>query len=465
MQKAAMWLCLWTSGTAMAAPEFWITGSCPGNARVQGTGFTPGGAVEISATLSPSTNAWSSGACASTERQTWPTDPMRTLTADAQGRINQQVRLTAGMCGYWAEATDTTTCMPTGTWPLAGWPRAAYTPTLRDHDMTESGSYVTAQVYGGRVQVTCAAADGTPIATQVVGSMATSGFGSSVGVWTNRPGTATLVAWRNYYGPGEDLRYAWLDSACQPVVRNAIIASGEYFEFFDAAISDDGQALVTWSDGDTEIAAIDPTGTLRGVSHVMDISASYGTHIAMNQLTGAGIVAAQVHSGNGIYYRRFDHTGTWIDAAPVLMPVDYHYWYDGFTVGMNDTGAFVFEWRGDGDHLGLRFYDSMGNFVNQVDLTTPDFEGWAGGHSYDSFRLRHQEIPLDGPNFVVGEVYNWIAGSNLSVQHFCYSPTGLLLASGATTHSVAEGMTIRTDGHANAILRDNAGLHWLSGYP
>jgi hypothetical protein len=132
---------------------------------------------------------------------------------------------------------------------------------------------------------------------------------------------------------------------------------------------------------------------------------------------------------------------------------------------MNDEREWVLLWRSDGDQIEARFFDSMSSPVAWVRRTTPDFEGWAGGHCYDSFRTRHQEIPLRGSNFIIGEVYNWIAGTNLSVRHWEYTPSGVLVEQGRTSLSLPEGLTVRMDGEGNAYVRDGDGLYDLGYWP
>jgi hypothetical protein len=243
-----------------------------------------------------------------------------------------------------------------------------------------------------------------------------------------RSSQKVLTTWydRNGGDANKRLAYTLLDDKCQPIVENktAIAVANGYFEFHDGAIDAVGNAVVAVSpNGATRVNWIDASGVAKVQQDAFNINALYGTHVAMNQATGEGILVAQIHSGNGIHYRRFNANGTWKDPAAVPIPVNYHYWYDGFTVGMNDKGEFAVLWRSDGTVLDMRFFNPDGSVKQNVQRSTIDFEEWDGGHCYDSFRRRHQELPLRGDNFVLGEVYNWITPQqNRITHHFEYTP-------------------------------------------
>ncbi len=336
-----------------------------------------------------------------------------------------------------------------------------------DHDVAADGALATLRASGGQILVTCYEPDRTLRKAEfAVGSYVTT---NAAGVFMSREAHHVMAVWRDNDNVSslESLKYAYLDDACDVLVPETVVWGPDsgYYEFFDAALDDDGAGAIVYSNGATEIAWIDDVGSLSGTEQVMDIGAYYGTHVALNQAQGTGIVMAQIHSGDGLYYRRFSMPGSWTDWTAVQIPVNYHYWYDGYTVGMNDNGHFVVLWRSHGTQIDMKFFDNWAVEVAYVTRSTPDFEGWNGGHCYDSFRRRHQEIPLRGDNFVLGEVYNWIAGDNLSVQHFEYTPSGSLVSQDATTYSCDEGLTIRLDELNVAYLRDESTLYMVPGYP
>jgi hypothetical protein len=347
-------------------------------------------------------------------------------------------------------------------------------PDTEDYDVAGDGALVLTRSAAGNIHVTCYNADRTVRRAEFVAGLydlQPNDVPPHPTVYMARDSQKVLVTWYDRNGGDADhrLAYTMLDAACQPIVENktAIAVPNGYFEFHDGAIDALGNAVVAVSpNGATRINWIDASGVAKAQQDAFDIGALYGTHVAMNQATGAGILAAQVHSGNGIYYRRFDANGAWQDPGAVQVPVNYHYWYDGFTVGMNDNGEFVVLWRSDGVALDMRFFGADAGVDADVTRMTIDFEEWDGGHCYDSFRRRHQEIPLRGDNFVLGEVYNWITPQdNRITHHFEYTPAGALVAEDSTDHNLPEGLTIRVDQNGFSYLRDEAGIHILAAYP
>jgi len=339
----------------------------------------------------------------------------------------------------------------------------AVSGTLRDHDVSADGSARLLSIDSGTIYLTCFTPDGTDTSGLLeVGEYETwlSDFGSSFAVYTSRVSKHSIVVWRWQTEAGsQELRYTYLDADCTVLNRSQTVWSGDYMEFLDAAIDDRGRAVIAYGQGATRTATVDSDGTLLRTETAFDIDATYGTHVAMNQSTGAGIVASQVHSGDGIYYQRFDADFNWIDASPVRMAAGYHYWYDGFTVGMNDHDEFAFLWVSGTSTINMAFYDADGSRVADVTRGMPSFGG------YDVFRRRHAEIPLNGDNFIFGEVYTHTYSAGTTVRHFEYTPTGAFVSEGSTTHSLNEGLTIRTDGWGNATVRDASTVMALYSYP
>ena len=341
-----------------------------------------------------------------------------------------------------------------------------------DYDVAGDGALVLVRDAYPNLYVTCYNADRSIRRAEFLAATYTSNASRA---WPEihiaRASQRVLLTWLEGGNgvPTSQIRYTLFDDACQPIAANktALAIPNGYGEMYDAAIDADGDAVVAVSPNETQIVHLSADGAVKKAQAIaFDIDAVYGTHVAVNQATGEGIVAAQQHSGNGIYYRRFNADGSWKDNAAVHMSVDYHYWYDGFTVGMNDASAFVFLWRPGGTTLKMRFYAANGAVVADVQRSTIDFEGWNGGHCYDSFRLRHQEIPLRGDNFILGEVYNWITPQqNRTVHHFEYTPTGQVVSVASTTINVDEGLTIRADLSGAAYVSDHKDIHVLTGYP
>lgn len=345
---------------------------------------------------------------------------------------------------------------------------------IEDYDVAGDGALVITRSDAGNILVTCFNADRSVRRPEFIAGkydLQPNDVPPHPTVYMARTSQKVLTSWydRNGGDANHRLAYTLLDDKCQPIVENktAIAVPSGYFEFHDGAIDAVGNAVVAVSpNGATRINWIDPSGVAKAQQDAFDIGALYGTHVAMNQATGDGILAAQIHSGDGIYYRRFKQGGAWQDPAAVKVPVNYHYWYDGFTVGMNDKGQFSFLWRSNGTVLDMRFFNADASVKADVQRMTIDFEGWNGGHCYDSFRRRHQELPLRGDNFVLGEVYNWITPQqNRITHHFEYTPAGELVAEDSTTFNLDEGLTIRVDQNGFSYLRDNQGIHILAAYP
>ena len=334
---------------------------------------------------------------------------------------------------------------------------------IADIDVSSGGLTAITSLSGAEVRMSCYTETGEALAVDIdVGGNAIT-YAEPV-VQVSRPGDRVLVTWFAD-GSTNEIRYRMFDSACAPISGEEV-ATLNGNEWYDAAVADDGRAViaVTASEG-TEMIFLNADGTILR-SEIAFTNAAYGTHVALQSSTGAGIIAAQEHSGDQIYYRRWDADLEWIEEDSVWMETESsHYWYDGFTVGMNDVGDFVFLWRPDGTQLDAAFFDPAGTRVADVTRETEDFEGWDGGHCYDSFRRRHQEIPVREDNFILGEVYNWIAGSGLTIQHFEYTPEGELLAENDTDISLPEGLTLRLDGAGQAIAHDGSTATNLGYYP
>ena len=340
-------------------------------------------------------------------------------------------------------------------------PDVAFPGSLNDFDVADDGRMARTWVSDGNAYIDCYDGSGGVIAEGVLAGTNARNWAGPIAVW-NRPGNRLLVVW---YTEDAHNKYQMFDGSCRAVggVGTAFAPGNEWF---DAAVADDGSAvIVNTISGVTKVARLNSSGGLTRTDDAFD-DADYGTHVALDPDSGAGIVSSQTHSGDGIYYRRWNAGDSWMEGDSVRMATgNYHYWYDGHTVGMNDTGDFVFLWRSDGDQIDMAFYNSGGARVANVNRATPDFEGWDGGHCYDSFRRRHQEIPLRGSNFILGEVYNWIAGGGQTVEHWEYTPGGGHVRTGSTDISVGEGLTIRLDGAGDAYVHDERGVYGLGYYP
>jgi len=344
---------------------------------------------------------------------------------------------------------------------------------IDDYDVAGDGALVIVRAEAGSLHVTCWNGDASVRRAEFVAGAYNPNQGGQPKpeIHIARDAQKVLVTWFDDGGGPANHRiaYSLLDADCQPIVsdQTAIALPEAYFEFHSSAIDAAGNSVITVSPNQTLMTFVAADGQAGPQQEAFDIDAVYGTHVAVNQTTGEGIVAAQQHSGNGIYYRRFELGGAvWIEPGPVHLPVDYHYWYDGYTLGMNDESEFVFLWRSGGTTLDMRFFAADGTAVADVQRETIDFEGSDGANCWDSFRRRHQEIPVVGDDFVLGEVYNGSTPQdNRTVQHFRYTALGELVTEDSTTVNLDEGLTIRADQLGRSFLRGPAGIVVRTNYP
>ena len=338
---------------------------------------------------------------------------------------------------------------------------------LYDFDSADDGSLVLSRFAAGQVFVTCYNPDlSVRKAEFVVGKydlVPAPGPGPTVNI--ARTSQKVIVSWHDPTGQGQKprMKYAYLGSACEVLVPEAVALEGVgYMEYHDTAIDAVGNAVIGVSREYTQIAFIDSNGAIKSKQTAFTINqTAYGTHVAVNQATGEGVISAQPHSGGTLYTRRFNLDGTWKDPAVVPVAVNNHYWYDGHTVGMNDQGQYVLLWRSSPTKLDFRVFNNDGSVLANVQRPTPNFEN---GTPYDAFRRRHSEIELRGDNFVLGEAY-LSKPANLDVMHFEYTPAGALIVEDSTDISVAMVLAIRVTPGGRSYLHDGNQVTLVNNYP
>ena len=338
---------------------------------------------------------------------------------------------------------------------------------LHDFDSADDGSLVLSRFAAGQVLVTCYNPDlSVRKAEFLVGTYdLTPAPGPGPTVNIARTSQKVIVTWHDPTGMGQKprMKYAYLDKACAVLVPQTVALEGVgYMEYHDTAIDAVGNAVIGVSREYTQIAFIDSNGAVKSKQTAFTINQTvYGTHVAVNQSTGEGIISGQPHSGPTLYTRRFNADGTWKDPAVVPVAINNHYWYDGHTVGMNDKGQYVLLWRSTPTQLDFRVFNSDGSVLANVARPTPNFEN---GTPYDAFRRRHSEIQLRGENFVLGESYT-NKPADLDVMHFEYTPAGDLITEDSTDISVAMVLAIRVTPGGRTYLHDGNKVTLLSNYP
>ncbi|MCB9755344.1 MAG: hypothetical protein H6713_35840 [Myxococcales bacterium] len=338
---------------------------------------------------------------------------------------------------------------------------------LYDFDAADDGALVLSRHENGQVLVTCYNADlSLRKAEFVVGDYDLEPApppGPTVNI--ARETQQVIVTWHDPSGANNPsrLEYVYLDAQCDELIGESTALSGvTYVEYHSTAIDAQGNAVIAASRDDTRVTFIDSAGEITSQQIAFDLAGTtYGTHVAMNQSTGEGIISAQPHSGGTLYYRRFNADGTWQDPGAVAVSVNQHYWYDGHTVGMNDSGQFVLLWRSSDSQLDFRVFDGDGSVLADVQRATPAFEG---GTPFDSFRRRHSEIQLRGENFVLGETYR-SKPVDLDIMHFEYTPDGSLVVEDSTDISVAMVLAIRVTPGGRTYLHDGQTVYALTSYP
>ncbi len=320
-----------------------VEGSCPAQLSLQIQAVTPAGRYALVQGSGLGSGRLASGPCRGSTGLSGPT-LLERGRADYNGRAVSFAEPTAACGTGYLSVLDMTTC--TFSTPVAlvgssscgGATWGVRPGDFYDFDVADSGATVEIFGDGAAMRATCTGADGVEVASGVW--LGQDGVETFAAVSVSDVSERAIVVWRSlWHGSAERLRYAYLDETCTPIVTDALIDENAYFEFFDVALDDAGSGVLALNEGETKLYWISADGSLAGPQSAFDLGDEYGVHVALDRDGTGGIVAAQEHSGDGIWYRRFSGRGRFIEPGPVWVEdVSYHYWYDGFTVGMNDDG-------------------------------------------------------------------------------------------------------------------------------
>ena len=273
-------------------------------------------------------------------------------------------------------------------------------------------------------------------------------------VFASRSHQNVILAWAcgGSATPGDNGIYAVIyNKNTQTITKPTFqVLNISYGEFFDLVVDDNGNFVVAANDYSTTfISWYNAAGTL--IQSQSFANSGYGTHLALNRTTGAGIIVCHnSHSGDVLYYRRWDSGLNWIDPSLVHVPAGYIYWYDGGTVGMNDNGEFAIEWRYDQTTMKYATYNSSGTMVSGP-TTFSSKSGY-----YDPYRYRHNQVQIDGNNFILGETSD-VTGN---LAYFQYTPAGTLVNSYTTTYMRTDAMTHRFDGLGRSFFSDGNTIYY-----
>lgn len=264
--------------------------------------------------------------------------------------------------------------------------------------------------------------------------------------WVSRPGGSSRR------GPSSRAIDARRCAAMTPPFAwSADPTEGDYL--YDTAIDDAGRFVLfgrtkTW-DG-LRVMAADGTLLHQVSAPCPKGSNGYGRHVAMNQVTGDGVVTCQGHSSDPIHFRRFTFAQLPAMLDPGWVPVEgsgggMSAWYESHVVGMNDEGGFAIEWSACPiNYLLANTYDADARIVHKFQL------GPVGDRCWDPFRDNRASIGVVNGGFLFRDGER---GYNTAWTH---SPSGLRRLQ-ATLPADYEIDLLRASGESDVWGATNAG--------
>lgn len=107
-----------TLHSALASPDLYVDGACPGPATIEARHATPGGRVAFVRAAGPGSFTIPAGACAGAPVELAAPTLAAIVTADASGVAPVNPTLGAPACGAWLEAIDLSTCTSSAPTPV-----------------------------------------------------------------------------------------------------------------------------------------------------------------------------------------------------------------------------------------------------------------------------------------------------------------------------------------------------------
>ena len=264
--------------------------------------------------------------------------------------------------------------------------------------------------------------------------------------WVSRPGGSSRR------GPSSRAIDARRCAAMTPPFAwSADPTEGDYL--YDTASDDAGRFVLfgrtkTW-DG-LRVMAADGTLLHQVSAPCPKGSNGYGRHVAMNQVTGDGVVTCQGHSSDPIHLRRFAFAQLPAMLDPGWVPVEgsgggMSAWYESHVVGMNDEGGIAIEWSACPiKYLLANTYDADARIVHKFQL------GPVGDRCWDPFRDNRASIGVVNGGFLFRDGER---GYNTAWTH---SPSGLRRLQ-ATLPADYEIDLLRASGESDVWGATNAG--------
>lgn len=180
-------------------------------------------------------------------------------------------------------------------------------------------------------------------------------------------------------------------------------------------------------------------------------SSSYGVHLALTS-TGAGVMTCQGHSGDTIFFRRFNNTsGAWVDAASVAVTdsSSNSSWYDSHDIGVSASGSFVIEWANYTlKRSEASFFSAAGVLVAHTVFGTN-----ASGQ-YDTFRDQHVRLQSVGGDFILPYLDD-VNGTSPFNTYARYTAAGALKGTAVSPAAIG---TLVTGPSAELWLNGSTGL-------
>lgn len=231
------------------------------------------------------------------------------------------------------------------------------------------------------------------------------------------------------------------DANGTPLTAGEFLPGSQQTEFKAIAMTDFGDWAVVWA----TFAGPATTGHLWLRNAVGGERApagafgpcDYAHHVAMNPLTGGGVVTCQKNDQT-VHYRRFEADGGWLDSSLVQVPGAQAAAYDFHGVGMNSSSSFAIKASKIGAST-ISVFDPSGSLVQTTSV--------AGGLGTYAFVTRN--IQTLGDDFIVP----WGDTNGLLTSYYRMSPDGGVVSSASVDPFELQHLAI--DGHGTPWVMTN----------
>ncbi len=339
--------------------------------------------------------------------------------------------------------------------PSSSFVETAYR-SISDYDVAEDGRFVTVTWNGQALVGSCYNSN----LSVKKGSFLISASGKYTQFQTvkmSRNGLYFLVTWREAPSSSASayvMMSRLYDANCSPISAPFAWFTTPSTEYhFDTAVANSGAFAVLWKEQTGKVMWFryyNNKGKQVGQDQKVSPSTtkcqgvSYAIRLAMNPVSGNGIVTCQRHASDPIFYRLFSTTGALVgsDMIEVANTRGKSAWYESHVVGMNKKSQFVITWQDyRRRYHAANFYSASGRLLKYVDKV-----GNANTSSsyYDGFRTVHATVELVGDDFVIRDG----GRLNYPLTWYRYSPTGSLVSKAVNPNSSYERNSMRYGNNA-----------------